>query len=176
MLVEYIYPRFLPYLAIIMHQQEYLGGIKMSRKIISLLLTAMLILLFIFPASAQLADTPCLMFHHDLNHNALADTTHQETVGAPLPIYVPDNYTTIQAAVDNAIAGDTIIVRDGTYSENVDVNKQLTIQSENGADKTIVQTVDSNDHVFEVTADYVNISGFTVKGGLDGRQEYILEV
>lgn len=34
--------------------------------------------------------------------------------------------------VNNASAGDTIIARDGTYTENVDVNKSLTIQSENG--------------------------------------------
>ncbi len=53
---------------------------------------------------------------------------------------------------------------DGTYTENVDVNKSLTIQSENGSDFSIVRVADSNDHVFEVTADYVNISGFRVEG------------
>ena len=54
-------------------------------------------------------------------------------------IYVPDNYAKIEWAVDNASAGDTIIVRDGTYTEHVYVNKSLTIQSENGADSTIAQ-------------------------------------
>jgi pectin methylesterase-like acyl-CoA thioesterase len=44
-------------------------------------------------------------------------------------IYVPDDYGTIQDAVDNATAGDTIIVRDGTYTENVHVNKSLTMYS-----------------------------------------------
>ena len=33
-------------------------------------------------------------------------------------IYVPNNYANIQWAVDNATAGDTIILRDGTYYEN----------------------------------------------------------
>jgi parallel beta-helix repeat protein len=80
--------------------------------------------------------------------------------------YVPDDYPTIQAAVNAASAGDTIIVRDGTYNENVKGNKRLTIQSENGADSTIVQAANSTDYVFEVTADYVNISGFTVEGAL----------
>jgi len=79
-------------------------------------------------------------------------------------IWVPDTYPTIQQAVNNATAGDTIIVRDGTYTENVNLNKSLTIRSENGSHSTIVQAADSNHHVFEVTADYVNISGFTVKG------------
>jgi parallel beta-helix repeat protein len=81
--------------------------------------------------------------------------------------YVPDDYPTIQAAVNVASAGDTIIVRDGTYNENVKVNKRLTIQSENGANCTIVQAANSSDYVFEVTSDYVNISGFTVEGALD---------
>jgi PGF-CTERM protein len=79
-------------------------------------------------------------------------------------IYVPDNYTTIQSAVDNASGGDTIIVRDGTYTENVDVDKRLTIRSENGSDSTIVSAANSSHNVFKVTADYVTISGFTVTG------------
>ena len=78
-------------------------------------------------------------------------------------IYVPDDYATIHAAVNAANAGDTIIVRDGTYTENVDVNKSLTIKSENGSVKTVVQAADALDHIFEVTADYVTIKGFTVK-------------
>jgi len=77
-------------------------------------------------------------------------------------IYVPDNYAKIQWAVDNASAGDTIIVRDGTYTENVDVNKRLTIQSENGPSRTIISSA-TGDVAFNVTADYVNISGFTIK-------------
>jgi hypothetical protein len=49
--------------------------------------------------------------------------------------YAPDGYAKIQWAVDNASVGDTIIVRDGTYIENVDVNKDnLTIKSESVAE------------------------------------------
>ena len=88
-------------------------------------------------------------------------------------IYVPDDYSTIQAAVDAAPAGDTIIVRDGTYTENVNVNKRLTIQSENGSASTIVQAANPNDHVFEVRADFVNISGFTVEGAEGNKKEGI---
>jgi len=84
---------------------------------------------------------------------------------SPATIYVPDDYATIQAAVDAASPGDTIIVRDGTYIENVVVNKErLTIQSQNGAEKTIVQAADIEDHVFEVTADYVSVEGFMIDG------------
>ena len=79
-------------------------------------------------------------------------------------IYVPDNYEKIQWAVDNASAGDTIVVRDGVYVENIDINKSLTIMSENSSAKCIVRAANSNDHVFYVTADNVTISGFTVTG------------
>ena len=47
-------------------------------------------------------------------------------------VYVPDDFPTIQAAVNATNSGDTIIVRDGSYSENIDVNKGLRICSENG--------------------------------------------
>lgn len=46
-------------------------------------------------------------------------------------IWVPDNYTTIQAAIDAAHAGDTIMVRNGTYHENIKVNKTLELIGEN---------------------------------------------
>ena len=73
------------------------------------------------------------------------------------------NGTPIQAAVVNAAEGDTICVKDGTYTENVDVNKRLTIWSENGSASTIVNASSSSDHVFDITADYVNVGGFTVE-------------
>ena len=80
-------------------------------------------------------------------------------------IYVPDNYEKIQWAVDNATEGATIIVRDGIYTENVDVNiAHLTIRSQNGSASVTVEASDPNDYVFNVTADYVDISGFTVTG------------
>jgi parallel beta-helix repeat protein len=75
-----------------------------------------------------------------------------------------ETYTTIQSAVNVSNPFDTIIVRDGTYIENVDVDvDNVTIRSENGSANCVVNASDQNDHVFEVTADYVNISGFTVQ-------------
>jgi len=71
----------------------------------------------------------------------------------------------IQAAVNAADPDDTITVRDGIYTENVDVNvDNLTIQSENGTTKTIIKAKDPKHPVFYVGGSYVNIIGFTVTG------------
>lgn len=45
------------------------------------------------------------------------------------------DYTKIQDAVDFANSGDTIIVGDGTYTENVKVDKSLTVD-EGGKNKS----------------------------------------
>ena len=75
--------------------------------------------------------------------------------------------TPIQAAVNNANAGETICVKDGTYNENVDVDKRLAIRSENRSALTTVEAASTGDYVFQVTADYVNISGFKMIGATD---------
>lgn len=74
------------------------------------------------------------------------------------------DFTTIQAAVDAACNGDTIVVRDGTYNESVAVTKSLVIRSENGPGNTVVQGVTSDGAVFSVEADDTTISGLTLAG------------
>jgi parallel beta-helix repeat protein len=71
----------------------------------------------------------------------------------------------IQAAVGAAGEGDAIFVWNGSYNENVDVDKpRLTLEGE-GADVVTVTAADPGDHVFEVAdVNYVNISGFAVRG------------
>ena len=73
--------------------------------------------------------------------------------------------TPIQAAEDNAAEGETVCVKDGSYNENVVVNKQrLTIRSENGTANCIVNAAVETSHVFNVTANFVNLTGLSITG------------
>jgi parallel beta-helix repeat protein len=85
-------------------------------------------------------------------------------------IYVDDDggadYTKIQDAIDNASKGDTIFVYQGTYYENIVIDKTISLVGEN-KEFTIIDGSE-NLHVININKDWVNVSDFTVKGsGVD---------
>jgi hypothetical protein len=89
--------------------------------------------------------------------------------------YVPDDYGTIQAALNDVVGGDTIIVRDGTYSgagsADIDfMNKAVTLMSENGPGScTIDASGADRGFVFwrgETSASVLD--GFTITNGNTG--------
>jgi len=75
----------------------------------------------------------------------------------------PADYSTIQAAIDNATAGDTVQVAAGTYYENVVVDKQVSISGA-GAGSTVVDGGDVG-LTINVTANQVEISGMSIANG-----------
>lgn len=58
---------------------------------------------------------------------------------------VPDEYDTIQAAVDAAVPGDLVLVGEGTYNEAVDVASTADAPKEN----IVIRGVDRNDVVLD---------------------------
>ncbi|WP_164997849.1 right-handed parallel beta-helix repeat-containing protein [Methanolobus psychrotolerans] len=78
------------------------------------------------------------------------------------------NYTTINAAVYNASPGDTILVSDGTYTENINISKPLTVISENGLATTVINSSSGNDVFYIDNTSHVTISGFNITGAGDG--------
>jgi PGF-pre-PGF domain-containing protein len=75
----------------------------------------------------------------------------------------------IQAAVNNATSsGDLIIVKSGTYSENVIISKpNLVIKSESGdPENTVIMAKSPNTYVFYTEAENTTISGFKIKYGI----------
>jgi parallel beta-helix repeat protein len=74
----------------------------------------------------------------------------------------PEDFTSIQDAINASSDGDTVFVYNGTYYENVVVNKTINLTGEN-RDDTIINGSWKWD-VIKITADLVNVTGFTVKG------------
>jgi len=54
-------------------------------------------------------------------------------------IYVPASQPTIQAAINAAVNGDTVLVAPGIYPENIDFNgKAIMVTSSDGSASTII--------------------------------------
>lgn len=77
-----------------------------------------------------------------------------------------DHFNKTQDAIDIANSGDTIFVYNGTYIENLNIFKNLTLIGEN-KEKTIIISSDKEDFTIDighlVHTVIVNISGFTLK-------------
>lgn len=82
--------------------------------------------------------------------------------------FVPDDYGSIQDAIDQALDGDSIIVRPGIYLENIDYSgKTLSIQSEQGPEHTIIDGGQAGSTVTFQTGESPGtlFEGFTVTNG-----------
>jgi len=105
---------------------------------------------------------------------SISSTIAQDTK-QPLPasrgnwLYVggdkPGNYTRIQDAIDNASDGDTVFVYNGTYFENINITKPLTLIGEQ-QHTTIIDGC-QQDNVITVESNNVSVCGFTLKNGTD---------
>ncbi len=99
----------------------------------------------------------------------------------PLParaavIHVPADQSTIQAGIDAAVAGDTVLVADGTYTGegNRDIElqgKAITVRSENGPEQCHLDCQGSlaephrGFHIHSGEGEDTVIQGFTIRGG-----------
>jgi hypothetical protein len=84
-------------------------------------------------------------------------------------IHVPQDYPTIQGAIDAAPSGARIVVARGTYYENLVIGKSITLVSRSGAAATILDGGRIGPVIFArgTGSESVEISGFTIVNGLN---------
>jgi len=89
--------------------------------------------------------------------------TTRLNVTAESTIFVPTDFSKIQDAINNAAQGDTVFVYNGSYVENVIVNKTISLVGENNAATFI--SGGGFGAALKVTVDDVVITGFTIGNG-----------
>jgi len=84
-------------------------------------------------------------------------------------LLVPQQFGTVQEAVDNATDGDTILISPGFYKENIVVNKVITIKGASTNSNVIIEdattTPYTGSYIFLITVTGAGeISGLTLQG------------
>ncbi|MEM2569863.1 MAG: NosD domain-containing protein [Candidatus Bathyarchaeia archaeon] len=118
----------------------------MVRRIISLIVT---LLLFV---SSSLTFVTLVQSHSSEDYVLVK--------GIVRTIIVPDDYSTIQAAINAANPGDTVFVKTGIYYENVVINKPVSLIGERALDTILNGKGMSN--VIKVTSSNVSIKNFRI--------------
>lgn len=76
-------------------------------------------------------------------------------------ITVPDDYPTINSAIQKAVDGDTIFVKSGTYTEQLIIDKAITLKGEEIG--TTIIDGNNTSTVILISHDNVEISDFTIR-------------
>jgi hypothetical protein len=93
-------------------------------------------------------------------------------VALPITLRVPDDYVTIQEAIDASTDGDTVLVAPGTYTGpnnfNLDfLGKRIVVTSENGSEETTINCQSSSRGAYFHSGEDSNsvLDGFTILEG-----------
>jgi predicted outer membrane repeat protein len=80
-------------------------------------------------------------------------------------LHIPADYSSIQAGITASVNGDTILVEQGTYRENINFSsKSISVLSASGPDVTTIQSLNSGTPVVTITG-HSELAGFTIRNG-----------
>ena len=134
-------------------------NIKRNKLRITVIITSLIVLMLANSASYLFAP-----FNNDLA-NKLDQRPNIKTSGTAWIVDADGtaDFTTIQDAINIASPGDSIIVKAGIYIENIIIHKSLNIESTKGAENTIIHAFNPSEHLVQITANFVELKGFTIR-------------
>jgi len=78
-------------------------------------------------------------------------------------VVVPDDFSTIQQAIDSTSNGDTVFVKSGTYPGSIYINQSISLIGENPDTTKIIGDWRLNGTIILIRHNNVNVTGFTVQ-------------
>jgi parallel beta-helix repeat protein len=109
-----------------------------------------------------------------IGYGEVEDYTVRITPVLPNTLHVPEEYATIQAAIDAAVPGNHIVVNDGIYPEHLIIDTpNITIESVNGHEFTNITGALNHDAIWVRSAG-VSIIGFDLSGPRESYRNGIL--
>lgn len=90
-------------------------------------------------------------------------------------VWVPDNYTSIQEAIDEVVPGGIVYVGVGEYYEDVVVNKSLSLIGEN-VSTAVLDGEGESLLILSITASDVIVHNFTIKNTRGGQPAYGISI
>jgi S-layer protein (TIGR01567 family) len=101
--------------------------------------------------------------------NAMAETITVDLSG-------DGDYTSIQDAINNSYSGDSIVVKSGTYMENLIIEKSISIISESqNPDTVTIRPIDTQNYAIFINSNDVVLKGFTVTGADSSKAVFLYE-
>jgi len=113
----------------------------------------------------KIACTFCLLMLFLLSIEfSVLSTRFVLTSSSPRAIWVPDDYCTIQEAINAADEGETIRVRAGIYKEAIIIDKSVNVIGVNGSAVTIIDAGDEDiNAVVTIESSHVRVENFTIQ-------------
>jgi predicted outer membrane repeat protein len=119
-------------------------------------------------ASSWMTDVPSVAWA-DFRDGQPDLDTYFDRVDDPNRLYVPEEYASVQAAINASSQYNYIHVNAGTYSENIIIDdKGIQIRSVYGPDNTTLDGGHSGSVVTFMNNDYSSLEGFTIRNGYAG--------